>query len=576
VLLTLQASASGQVLAVCPHPLNAEAVRILTARYGSAPRQLLIRDLRAQGSWAMLRRIRAMKASMLLLICSDDSLRALVPVMQVLSLAFRVGRVDVVWPDLTSETVSRLDALTAGLRLVRAMLHGRRSMTLCRRELAGLADAARIPLVPGRTRTVLYLKAVPFGSMKVGGSAAHTAGVVGGLIDAGYGFAYASNEEPPESIAAAVAIHPVPALQTLVPPLSAVGSAVEVNLYRQHRTMADACRRLTQSTPAAFIYQRYSLGNYAGVMASRASGLPLVLEYNGSEVWLSENWANGLAFPDLARAVETACLRHAHVVVTISDVLKEDLLARGVEAERIVTAPNGVDPVAFDPRRFGADAIGALRQRWDIPADGVVICFIGTFGQWHGIEVLARAIRFLAEERADWLGRHRVYFTLIGDGLLRPEVEAILDHPVCRKVARLTGTVPQTDAPLALATADIFASPHVPNADGTRFFGSPTKLFEYLAMARPVVASALDQIGDILADCPHVGQTAALDTPPAEGQCGLLVTPGSVAELAEAIRLLVENRDWREAAGVRARELVNRRYTWRHHVDQVLARLGVG
>ena len=59
------------------------------------------------------------------------------------------------------------------------------------------------------------------------------------------------------------------------------------------------------------------------------------------------------------------------------------------------------------------------------------------------------------------------------------------------RIAVLTGLVPQEDGPEHLAACDILASPHVPNADGTPFFGSPTKLFEYMAMGKGIVASNL-------------------------------------------------------------------------------------
>ena len=49
-----------------------------------------------------------------------------------------------------------------------------------------------------------------------------------------------------------------------------------------------------------------------------------------------------------------------------------------------------------------------------------------------------------------------------------------------------------------MAACDLLASPHVPNSDGTPFFGSPTKLFEYMAMGKGIIASDLDQIGEVL------------------------------------------------------------------------------
>ena len=48
------------------------------------------------------------------------------------------------------------------------------------------------------------------------------------------------------------------------------------------------------------------------------------------------------------------------------------------------------------------------------------------------------------------------------------------------------------------ATSDVLVSPHVANADGTPFFGSPTKIFEYMGLGKPIVASDLNQIGEVI------------------------------------------------------------------------------
>jgi len=83
----------------------------------------------------------------------------------------------------------------------------------------------------------------------------------------------------------------------------------------------------------------------------------------------------------------------------VSEALRDELFARGVEPERVVWHPNGVGPSAFDPDRFDAAERNALRDRYGIPYDATLVTFVGTFGQWHGVDVLARTIRREADGR---------------------------------------------------------------------------------------------------------------------------------------------------------------------------------
>ncbi|MBI4471556.1 MAG: glycosyltransferase, partial [Acidobacteria bacterium] len=103
----------------------------------------------------------------------------------------------------------------------------------------------------------------------------------------------------------------------------------------------------------------------------------------------------------------------------------------------------------------------------------------------------------------------------------------------------------------------ILASPHVPNPDGSPFFGSPTKLFEYMAMARGIVASRLDQIAQVLS----------------HEETALLVGPGSVDELAKAIVYLAANPAESERLGRNARRQATKHYTWRAHVTRTIDHL---
>jgi glycosyltransferase involved in cell wall biosynthesis len=329
--------------------------------------------------------------------------------------------------------------------------------------------------------------------------------------------------------------------------------------------------------PYSFIYQRMSLGNYSGVELSRRHRVPLVLEYNGSEAWVANNWGQPLRFHGLACRTEEVCLRHAHAVVTISEVLQEELLERGVEPERIAMYPNCIDPRTFDPDRLPAEAM-EVRERHGLARDNIVVGFIGTFGPWHGVDVLAQAIRSLVESESEWLRRHKVHFLIVGDGAKMPVVRQVLEGSGWQEFCTLTGVVPQAQAPEYLAAADVLLSPHVANADGTRFFGSPTKLFEYMAMGKAIVASDLDQIGKVLERSLRAGQLPAEEPAGTEDRLSVLAQPGDVESLLAGIRFCVMRPRWREVLGRNARAEALAKYTWSHHVGAIrsrLSRLGV-
>src|SRR5262249_55122807 len=114
-------------------------------------------------------------------------------------------------------------------------------------------------------------------------------------------------------------------------------------------------------------------GSIAGVLLSRALGSPLVLEYNGSGVWIADHWDRPLPFRRTFRAIEKTNLRHAHLIVAVSDVLRDELIEKGVEKGRILVCSNGVDPETYRPDRDGE----AVRGRLGLEGR-TVVGFVGT------------------------------------------------------------------------------------------------------------------------------------------------------------------------------------------------------
>jgi glycosyltransferase involved in cell wall biosynthesis len=384
---------------------------------------------------------------------------------------------------------------------------------------------------------------------------------VNGLSAAGYSVDYYGAEAPPLVNETA---------NVLSADSFVVGLLQEANLYQLHEVTVAHLKKLVRSRRYSFIYERMSLGQYCGVALSRHLNVPYVLEYNGSDTWCQRNWGRGMRFPTVAGMVEKVCLRHAHLVVTVSKVLKAELIQRGVEPQRIVYYPNCIDPTVYDANVIGSEDKAILRRKLGVSPNAVVVGFIGTFGQWHGVDILSEAICSLASHDTGFLDRHDVHFLLIGDGVRMPEVRRILSDGSCQRFVTLTGLVPQAEAPKYLALCDILISPHVPNPDGTPFFGSPTKLFEYMAMAKGIIASDLGQIGEVLQGSLRA---ESLPTSPPSGKVdhlAVLTSPGNVEELLWAIRFMVTNPIWRNQLGQNAKAKALAYYTWDRHVEGII------
>jgi glycosyltransferase involved in cell wall biosynthesis len=163
-----------------------------------------------------------------------------------------------------------------------------------------------------------------------------------------------------------------------------------------------------------------------------------------------------------------------------------------------------------------------------------------------------------------------MHFLLVGDGLKMPDVLAHIGDESCREFVTLTGLVRQDQAPLYLAASDVLLSPHVRNPDGSRFFGSPTKLYEYMAMGKSIVASDLEQLGATLSPALKARAIPECGPGPGTQDVAVLCEPGSVEDLIAAIRFLAESPGWRKALGTNARRTALSRYTWQHHVGAIL------
>src|SRR5262249_43825970 len=235
---------------------------------------------------------------------------------------------------------------------------------------------------------------------------------------------------------------------------------------------ARAVRRSLAKQPPVALYQRHSRFSVSGALLSRELSVPLILEYNGSEEWVADNW-DPAHFRRWLRLCEDFSLKSAAMIVVVSEALREELTSRGIPTAKIVVNPNAVDSDVFHPGAGG----NRIRAELGIGEHDLVVCFVGTFSYWHGISVLQEAARRIMENLRELELPQRLRFLLIGNGPLRSEVAAHLHSWAASGDILFTGTIPHDAVPRYLDAADIFVSPHTSMANGKPFFGSPTKIF---------------------------------------------------------------------------------------------------
>jgi glycosyltransferase involved in cell wall biosynthesis len=549
--------------ALSAYPLSQAFQTKLEGLAGEPIQFFLLSELRQQKPFGFLKFLRGLKANQFFLVLEDQNSQILLPILQLIAKISSPKKMIVVNSDMGFQVVKMKDIIIATLKLIKA--------TCCVHLSYRLADRKMIKLlnhpVINRTKSLndskkaLYLNANLWFGVKAGGSVGHIAGVINALVKKGIKVDYAAVDKS-NLLDPAVSYDQLPLLDSF-------GVPAELNYYYFNDKVINYLSN-KKSSNWDFIYQRMSLANFSGVALSQHFNIPLVIEYNGSEAWIAKNWGRTLRYHDAAIKAEEVCLTRADLIVTISEVLKQELIDRGVAPEKIVCYPNCVDPELFNPKLFSEEDNRQLRAKHGISSESLVFTFVGTFGQWHGVDILAKVIRFLAEEQESWLLENQVHFMLVGDGIKMSQVKSILGDYLNKPYITFTGLVPQASAPSYLAASDVLLSPHVANNDGSRFFGSPTKLFEYMAMGKPIIASDLEQLGEVLKHSLRVGQLPTEEPNSTRSELSILCEPGNVDQIVISIQFLVANKAWRDCLGANARQETLAKYTWERHVEAFL------
>jgi glycosyltransferase involved in cell wall biosynthesis len=264
-------------------------------------------------------------------------------------------------------------------------------------------------------------------------------------------------------------------------------------------------------------------------LVAQMRGLPLVVSLHGSDVSMAERAA------PLTLAAATAFRAAAAVTACSSDLLQR-ALRLGARSGGIEVIPYGVDPSAFHPDLHA----GALvRAELGLPADTPLIVTVSRLVYKKGLTYLLEALPCI-------LARHpRTALIIGGYGDLRDELERRAAELGVASSVHFPGQLDRERAARYISAADVYAVPSIRDHSGN-VDGLPNALLEGMGAARPIVASCVAGIPEVIDD----------------GRHGLLVSERDSDALAQAIIRLLDDRELAERLGLAARRRVLEELTW--------------
>lgn len=280
------------------------------------------------------------------------------------------------------------------------------------------------------------------------------------------------------------------------------------------------------------IFERYAIFGVAGALLARQWNKPLLVEVNYTSRSPLVRHRSALLKP-LARYLDRRLFARAAGLAAVSSRLKDQLVEDyGVPPEKVIVLPNAADPEVFDPARIAPRPL----------PEGKTVGFVGGFYPWHGLDLLVSAMqRVMAQVQAARL-------VLIGDGPMLPVIRERVRAAGLEERVLFTGRVPHGELPAYIAAFHVGVMPD------SNDYGSPMKIFEYMAMGKPVVVPDYPPLLDVVRD----------------GREGRIFRARDVQQLAQCLTTLLSDDDAYRRMSREARRRIEGVHNWRANACAIL------
>jgi glycosyltransferase involved in cell wall biosynthesis len=295
---------------------------------------------------------------------------------------------------------------------------------------------------------------------------------------------------------------------------------------------------LRKETPDLLVVRDLPLASLVGLFG-RMSRVPVILDMAENYPAALTAYQNALYNPFLfgngwlPKQYEKISLKMVDHTLVVTDEQVRRLKALGVEASRITVVGNTPETCFFSSQK---DPPVHSDQRSN--GNGANLLFVGKLDAHRGVELLIRAMPDLLQEFPG------LTLTLVGDGTQRAQLERVAGSLGLSASIRLPGWVEFRNIWSYIDKSTVCLIPHLrsEHTDTTL----PNKLFDYMALGKPVVASNCEPLERVIR----------------ETDCGVTFQSGNVADLQAALRRLLSSPEMRLAKGQNGKKAVQENYNW--------------
>ncbi len=267
------------------------------------------------------------------------------------------------------------------------------------------------------------------------------------------------------------------AITRFIPPILYEIMEIMYNLWGYHKL-----RRLVKENRPDFIYERYALNNFCGILAARHSGIPVILEVN-APLYLEKSLYAKLYLKSISKRLETWICNNASKTIVVTSPLKKILTEQGVNPDNLVVMANGINPRKFNSLIDGNE----IRKQIGFADNEIVIGIVGWFREWHGLDFL---IKTSIEKNIFHEKNARIL--LSGDGPAINGIKNLINRYHLENYVLISGTIAREVVAQYIAAMDITIQPRVTK------YACPMKIVEYLAMGKAIIAPDQPNIRDLL------------------------------------------------------------------------------